>query len=258
MRPTGGSKTGQTMEPWAEAQLRERVYPSAGRLAMRQRWRDLLFLHWRWNAAEVQGTLPAGLTVDTWDGSAWIGIVPFAMRGVRPRFTPSIPVVSNFLELNLRTYVRDAQGRPGVWFYSLDASQPLAVWAARALFALPYFGARMECRIEAGEFRFRSRRHGNRAALDYRYRPVGKGREAVPGSLDFFLVERYRLFAWRASRLLTGRVYHPPYHIASVTLAAWDDALFAMDGFRPPGSRPDHQAYSPGVDVSIFPMELVR
>jgi uncharacterized protein YqjF (DUF2071 family) len=245
------------MEAWSEAQLRERVYPAAGTLVMRQRWRDLLFLHWQWDAVEVQRTLPAGLMVDTWHGSAWVGIVPFAMFGVRPRFAPAIPRLSNFLELNLRTYVRDTQGRPGVWFYSLDANQLLAVWAARVFFALPYFGAEMGWQVESGESRFHSRRHGGSVALEYRYRPAGRAREATPGSLNFFLVERYRLFAFRRGRLLTGRVYHPPYQLVPVTLCAWDDALFALDGFTPPGRPPDHQTYAPGVDVSIFPMGRV-
>jgi uncharacterized protein YqjF (DUF2071 family) len=246
------------MEAWSKAQLRERIYPNTETLVMRQRWRDLLFLHWRWDAAEVQRTLPAGLMVDTWQDSAWVGIVPFSMRGVRPRFIPAIPGVSNFLELNLRTYVRDTRGRPGVWFYSLDANQPLAVWAARVFFALPYFGAEMGWRFNRGESRFHSRRHGHPTTLEYRYRSAGKGREAVPGSLDFFLVERYRLFAFRRGRLLTGRVYHPPYQIVPATLEAWNEDLFGLDGFTPPGRRPDHQTYSPGVDVSVFSMNLIR
>ncbi|MBV8901140.1 MAG: DUF2071 domain-containing protein, partial [Verrucomicrobia bacterium] len=109
------------LDDGVKRQLRERQYPAAPVVVMRQRWLDLLFLHWRWDPVEVQRTLPPGLTVDTWEDDAWIGIVPFAMRGVRPRFCPSVPGISHFLELNLRTYVRDRLGRPGIWFYSLDA-----------------------------------------------------------------------------------------------------------------------------------------
>ena len=110
---------------------------------MYQRWYDLLFLHWAWDAAEIQATLPAGLTVDTFDGQAWLGVVPFAMSGVRPRGLPAVGGLSAFLELNLRTYVHAADGTPGVWFYSLDCEQRLAVMIARTLFGLPYRHARM-------------------------------------------------------------------------------------------------------------------
>lgn len=101
---------------------------------MRQRWEKLLFLHWAWDAAEVQRTLPLGLTVDTFEGRAWLGVVPFFMRDVRPAWVPSVPGISNFLELNVRTYVFDGRGRPGIWFYSLDCNQRLAVRAARTFF----------------------------------------------------------------------------------------------------------------------------
>jgi len=94
---------------------------------MYQRWRRLLFLHWDWDVAAVQATLPAGLTVDPWEGRAWLGVVPFRMEGVRPRFLPAMGGLSNFPELNVRTYVRDERGRAGVWFYSLDCAQPIAV-----------------------------------------------------------------------------------------------------------------------------------
>ena len=245
------------------AQLRERQYPVAP-MVMRQRWLDLLFLHWRWDPVEVQSTLPPGLTVDTWDGAAWIGIVPFAMRGVRPRFCPSLPGISHFLELNLRTYVRDRAGRRGVWFYSLDANQPLAVWAARAFFALPYHCARMEWSVANGECRFFACRAGTRQSLEFRYRPgfvrsqaSPDSREAVPGTLDFFLVERYRLFAFRRGRLFSGRVYHRPYPLTAVDVSLWNDALFALDGFRRPDRPPDHQAYARQVEVSVFAPETV-
>jgi len=224
---------------------------------MRQRWLHLLFLHWRCDPAQIQRTLPPGLAVDTWDGAAWVGIVPFAMRGVRPRFCPSVPVMSRLLELNLRTYARDRFGRPGVWFYSLDASQPLAVWAARAGFALPYFHARMNLAVVKGEYRFASRRLGTDVALRYHYRPGPPVREALPGSLEFFLVERYRLFASRRERLLTGRVYHAPYPLTSVKTTAWDDGLFALDGIANPNRPPDHEIYARAVEVSIFAPEQI-
>jgi uncharacterized protein YqjF (DUF2071 family) len=111
---------------------------------MYHKWRDLLFLHWEFEPLEVQATLPRGLYVDTFESKAYVGIVPFYMFGVRPRFSPPYPFISNFLELNLRTYVYDDNGNPGIWFYSLDANRRVAVGAARLTFGLPYFLAEMK------------------------------------------------------------------------------------------------------------------
>ncbi len=116
---------------------------------MYQSWRDLLFLHWEWDADDIQRSLPSGLRVDRHDGRCYLGVVPFKMRRVRPRFVPPMPGVSDFLELNFRTYAYDASGTPGVWFYSLDANQRLAVAVARRFFHLPYHWARM--RVDADD-----------------------------------------------------------------------------------------------------------
>jgi uncharacterized protein len=115
------------VEEWIRRLLIERQLPLGQSPVMFQRWLHLLFLHWPVEPRTIQSTLPPGLQVDTFSGQGWIGIVPFFMRGVRPVGLPSIVGPSNFLELNLRTYVRDRDGRPGIWFYSLDANQPLAV-----------------------------------------------------------------------------------------------------------------------------------
>jgi uncharacterized protein YqjF (DUF2071 family) len=135
--------------PTLESRIAVRELPARAHV-MHQRWESLLFLHWRWDAAEIQRTLPPGLFVDTFQGDAWLAIVPFYMRGIRPRFCPPVPGISDFLELNVRTYVHDEQGRPGVWFYSLDCNQPLAVWTARTFFHLPYQHARMWAEISDG------------------------------------------------------------------------------------------------------------
>ena len=132
------------MAPTLEQRLQARLRPDDQWQVMFQSWHDLLFLHWSFDPAIIQASLPAGLTVDSWEGKAYLGVVPFLMRNIRPRFLPAVPGVSNFHETNLRTYVYDKHGRPGVWFYSLDANQWLAVRTARALFQLPYFDAKME------------------------------------------------------------------------------------------------------------------
>ncbi|HKK19376.1 MAG TPA: DUF2071 domain-containing protein, partial [Opitutales bacterium] len=126
-----------------EARLRERELPD-GPVVMYQRWSELLFLHWAVPTEVVQAGLPKGLNVDSFEGKAWIGVVPFEMSGVRPRGLPAVPWLSNFPELNLRTYVYDEQGRPGVWFYSLDTPNAVANWTARTFFHLNYRTAKMD------------------------------------------------------------------------------------------------------------------
>ena len=231
---------------------------------MFQKWRELLFLHWAYDADEIQRTLPPGLYVDTFEGVAYLGLVPFFMQDVRPRFCPAIPGLSNFLETNLRTYVYDERGVAGVWFYSLDANQWLAVKMARAFFKLPYFYARMEAEKTqtGGEVLYSTWRRGTDARLGsrFRYRGLGPLRQAEPGSLEFFLIERYILFAWaeNSGRLSTGQVYHRPYPIGEAEVPEWDEALFELDGFPRPGRAPDHVLMSPGVDVDIFALTNIR
>ena len=244
------------MEHWVRRQLIERQCPGQSPV-MRQRWLHLLFIHWPFPPETVQKTLPDGLQVDTFNGNAWIGIVPFFMRGVRPVGLPSVPGISNFLGLNLRTYVRDVRGRPGIWFYSLDANQALAVCIARASFALPYKFADMDAKISGGEINYRSRRFGSKDSLHYRYLPTERLGEAKPGTLEFFLVERYRLFTCPKNQILSGRVHHSPYRLRKVVVTDADPKLFALDGFETPSQPPEHAIYSDGVEVSVYPVAVV-
>ena len=178
---------------------------------MYQRWSDLLFLHWRWDAADLASRLPAGINVDTFDGSAWLGIVPFFMQRIRPRFLPPVPGISWFLELNVRTYVYDSNGTSGVWFFSLDCNQRLAVQLARKLFHLPYYFARMSAirsEKETIEYNCCRLRQENPATINYRIE--GEPHRAEPGTLEFFLAERYVLFSESPSGLHLGQVEHEP------------------------------------------------
>jgi uncharacterized protein YqjF (DUF2071 family) len=245
------------MEDWIRRQLVERQQPREGLPLMYQHWLHLLFVHWSFPPESIQMTLPQVLQVETFDGRAWIGIVPFFMRGVRPAGLPSIPGISNFLELNLRTYVRDVRGRPGIWFYSLDANQALAVCIARASFALPYKFADMNAKIAGGEIDYWSRRFGSKDSLHYRYLPTDKLGEAKPGTLEFFLIERYRLFTCRKNDILSGRVDHSPYRLRKVVVTEADPKLFALDGFETPSEPPEHAIYSDRVDVSVYPVGFV-
>jgi len=164
--------------------------------ALWMRWSDLLFLHWPIPASALRPLVPAGLELDERDGSAWIGLVPFSMD-IRPRFVPPLPGVSRFPEINLRTYVT-CEGKPGVWFVSLDVPSRLAVAVARKAFHLPYHRARMSCLRRDGWVQYASERVGRTApgpAFRGRYRPAGPRRTAPPGSLDAWLTERYCLYA---------------------------------------------------------------
>ncbi|MEO7165857.1 MAG: DUF2071 domain-containing protein [Chthoniobacterales bacterium] len=218
----------------------------------RQRWTDLLFLHWKVEASAVQATLPAGLSVDTFEGAAYLGIVPFFMERVRPAWLPPLPWVSWFLELNVRTYVHDREGRPGVWFYSLDCNQPIAVAIARRFFHLPYFHAKMHATRRDGAVEYHSQLHGTPSLASYAWQPDAEPREAAPGSLEFFLVERYALFSTdRSGALHCGRVHHQPYRISQAVVPEFSLEPARQAGFELAGS-PISTLCASGVDVSIF------
>ncbi len=192
---------GMNRTPGAEEILNDsghRAYPvPTGSWALNMSWHDLLFMHWPVPADALRPLIPSALNLDTFDGNAWLGVVPFRMSGVRPRFLPAVPGLSGFPELNLRTYV-SASGRPGIWFFSLDAHNPVAVRLARATFHLPYFDARMSYRKEGEEVAYRSTRtHRGAPPAEFaaRYRPAGRPFESLPGSLENFLTERYCLYA---------------------------------------------------------------
>lgn len=224
---------------------------------MHHRWERLLFLHWRIPPARIQATLPAGLTVDTFAGEAYLGIVPFFMRRVRLVGTPHLPWFSGFQELNVRTYVFDAHGVPGVWFYSLDCNRLLAVLGARALTGLRYFHAQMSA--TAGEFiEYDCRRRNTTRRARYRYRGLGAAREAEPLSLEAFLLERYYLFATRGRSLIRAQVAHERYRFREAEVTESSTVPAELDGFRELSEPPAHQCYVDGFDVQIFATEKVR
>jgi uncharacterized protein len=239
--------------PTLESRLACRVRPRHAHV-MIQRWERLLFLHWRWDPAEIQRTLPPGLYTDTFQGDAWLAIVPFFMRGIRPRFCPPVPGISDFLELNVRTYVHDEQGRPGVWFYSLDCNQSFAVWAARTFFHLPYQHAEMEARQSADWIDYSCKRKDSSAESRFSYHITAESQEAQPGSLEFFLAERYLLFSQTPRGLRCGQVHHAPYPLAHASVEAWDVNPLLQAGFADPKRAPDHVIGSAGVGVAVYPL----
>lgn len=174
-------------------------------------WHDLAFMHWPLPKAQLHPFIPPGLELDTFEGTAWIGVIPFRMTGVHPRLMPILPWLSAFSELNVRTYV-STPGKPGVWFFSLDAANPVAVRAARWTFSLPYFDAQMA--IEAGQsgYHYRSQRtHRGACPATFEgwYRPTGPASQAPSGSLAHWLTERYCLYtADRRGRVWRGDIHH--------------------------------------------------
>ena len=208
---------------------------------MFQRWHELLFAHWPIPAERVRPLVPSALGLDTFDGLAWIGIVPFRMTRVRLRGTPALPGLSAFPELNVRTYVRHGERR-GVWFFSLDAASRLAVRAARSWFHLPYFDAEMECAERAGEIHYRSSRtHRGAPAAEFRgrYAPSTPIELARPGTLEHFLTERYCLFAaGPRGRLLRGDIHHSPWPLQRAQAELATNTMAAASGLELPTIPP--------------------
>jgi uncharacterized protein YqjF (DUF2071 family) len=194
---------------------------------MAMRWHDLAFLHWPVSPAALRPHIPSKLALDTFEGEAYLGLVPFYMTGVRPRLVPPIPGLSAFVEMNLRTYVT-AEDKPGVWFFSLDATSRFAVRAARRVFHLPYFDARMATGWKDGFVQYRSERvhpGAEEARLAGRYRGTGPAKGT---SLERWLTERYCLYSAKGSRVFRGEIHHPrwPLENAEAEIEALDVTRF--------------------------------
>jgi uncharacterized protein len=173
-------------------------------------WNDLLFMHWPVPVRMLRPHVPPDLEIDTFESEGWLGITPFQMTNVHPRLVPALPRISEFPELNVRTCVHK-DGKPGVWFFSLDAGNPLAVRAARWGFHLPYFDARMEVTKSNGAihyFSMRTDRRGGPAELKARYRPEGPVFSSEPGTLEHWLTERYCLYAENRGTIYRGEIHH--------------------------------------------------
>lgn len=215
-----------------------------------QTWVDLAFLHWRVDAAALRPLVPEQLEVDTFEGRAYVGIVPFLLTGLRLRGLLPLPGVSTFPELNVRTYVSDGQ-RPGIWFFSLDAGSTLFVEAAKRLYRLPYERAQMRYERIGGFVHYESARPG--AAFSGRYRGEGELHRPEPGSLDAFLTERYRLYTADGGRVYRADIHHGPWQLQR------GSAVVDLNTLAPV-ALPDEEPlvhFSPRQDAVVWPLETL-
>lgn len=221
---------------------------------MFHRWEWITFVHWRFPPTVLRPLVPQELEVETFDGSAWVGLTPFRMRGVRAPGVPALPWLSRFPEVNVRTYVRDQRGRSGIWFLSLDAARLPAVLAARAGYALPYFWSDMRTDIRpGGRVSYRSRRRwpgpaGVRCTADVEFGPPLQPEEQ--DDLAQFLTARYRLFSRVAGRLVAAEAEHGRWPLHRVNLIHLDQDLLSAAGL-PPAWEPATAHASPGVAVRV-------
>jgi uncharacterized protein YqjF (DUF2071 family) len=219
---------------------------------MGQTWDDLLFAHWPIDVDALRPHVPDGLEIEQHDGSAWLGVTPFVVTGLRARGTLPLPLVSSFRELNVRTYVtRDR--KPGIWFFSLDASSQVAVEAARRLYRLPYFRARISFERRGRRILYECVRHEGKAFSGW-YEPEGAVSPAEPGSLEHFLTERYCLYASDRGRLYRADIHHRPWPLQPAS-AEIDLNTMPPDGIKLDGEPLCH--YSRRQDVVIWPIEQV-
>lgn len=227
---------------------------------MKQTWHDLLFAHWPVKLSQLRPLVPPGLPIDTFDGTAWLGVVPFRMSGVSPRFMPSLPYFSAFPEINLRTYVTIG-GKPGVFFFSLDAQNRFAVETARLGFHLPYFYARIRVRREGDAIDYHSARKDKRAReaiFSAVYRPTSAVYRSEPGTLEQWLTERYCLYSTdRKGSLYRGEIDHVPWPLQSAEAEFRSNSLPASFGIALPDTPPLlHMAQK--LQVRVWPLEKLE
>jgi uncharacterized protein YqjF (DUF2071 family) len=215
--------------------------PEGRAWVMAQTWQHLLFAHWSVPTAMLRPMIPAGLEIDTWDGQAWVGVVPFRLTGLRLRGLPPLPLTNTFPELNVRTYVVK-DGIPGVWFFSLDAANPLAVIGARVAFHLPYFNASMGIGVEGDVTHYiseRTHRGANKAVFSGNYAPIDSVQNYPTDSLDRWLTERYALYAAnKRGKIFRGDIHHHPWELQPAEAEIERNTMAEASGIMLPPTKP--------------------
>ncbi len=234
-------------------QIEHRPWPLPDRpWTLTQRWEDLLFVHWPIAPSAIRDAIPSELEIDLFDGSAWIGLVPFDMKAVTKRGFPAPSALCDFPEINVRTYVSYG-GKAGVWFFSLDVPSSLAAWAARTFFHLPYSSATMAVQREKGAIDYRHARGS--LAFEGRYGPIGEVESFPSDSFEAWSTERYCLYTVdRKGRLLRGQIQHPKWALQAAELEISRNTLTQAFDL---GERHPSLLYSKSIDVVVYPLERV-
>jgi uncharacterized protein len=217
-----------------------------------------LFAHWPVAAARLRSLVPPSVSIQELDGTSWVGVVPFRMRGVMRRPLPDLPGVSAFPELNLRLYV-EVEGKPGVWFVSLDAANRLAVWAARRFFHLPYFRADMDVRDDGRQIHYRSVRLSKGPCVAFRgaYAPTSDAFEAKPGTIEHFLTARYCLYTQDPDgTIVRANIHHAPWSLHTATAEIAENTIGHGQGIELEGP-PILLHFSRRIDIVVWPLERV-
>jgi uncharacterized protein len=244
-------------KPSAVDRLSIRERPE-GQPLMHQTWGKLLFMHWRIEETELRRLIPPELEIDTFDGTAWIGIVPFTMWDIRalPPFVPAVPGLSSAHELNVRTYVH-YDNLPGVWFFSLDCNSPAAVMAARAFYHLPYYNAEIDLLQDGNQIDYALARTDDPPAVFSGSWNFGETQPfSHPESLDFFLMERYCLYSEQEGDLYRARIFHQPWPLQEATINSYESTMIESLGLNSPRGEPVLH-YTEEIDVDIWAIKRV-
>ncbi len=251
--PVTINKEDRTGEPTISDRLAARERPN-GFPIMHQSWDKLLFLHWEIGVDEVRALIPEPVVIDTFEGKAWISITPLTIYDARPVFLPAVPYFSWLHELNVRTYVH-YDGVPGVWFFSLDANNLPAVLGARLMFKLPYFSADIKLESRENKVMFRSSRSDGTAAFAADWSIGPQLPAAAPGSLEFFLLERYSLYTADDNKIYRCRIHHRPWPLQeTIDLSELESNMVEAAGISSPVGDPLRHCGGP-VDVDVWPLE---
>jgi hypothetical protein len=222
---------------------------------MEHHWGKLLFMHWPIPAERLRALVPPQLTIDTFDGQAWVGITPFTLWNVRLSFTPPVPYLSDFHELNVRTYVL-YRGVPGVWFFSLNTNSSMTVFGARTFYFLPYFNSDIDLRQEGDiiDYRLRRTEAGRTAAFDATWEIGKELPEADPGTLEFFLTERYCLYSASGESIYRARIHHRPWPLRQAALLSHASDIAESD-YLPKLKGKPLVHYAEALAVDVWPPE---
>jgi uncharacterized protein YqjF (DUF2071 family) len=234
--------------------LSHRPWPlPASPWVMAQAWHDLLFAHWPVATHALRPLVPTELALDSLGGQCWVGVIPFRMSHIHARGLPPLPGLSSFPELNVRTYVTFG-GKPGVYFFSLDAASLPAVWAARTLYHLPYFHAQMSCKLSGDWLNYASRRYEGEANLRATYRAVGPAILRQPASLEHWLTERYCLYTVHAGRVFRAEIHHQPWLLQDAEANFEVNTMASASCIALPGVSPILH-FAKQLEVLVWPLQ---